>query len=431
MSNLSIEIKNLSKQYRTGIISTGTLSQDLKSYWAKYRGIVDPNKKINENNSESFIENKNQYIWALKNIDLEVNHGEIIGIIGKNGAGKSTLLKILSRITSPTTGIVKMKGRVASMLEVGTGFHQELTGRENIFLNGAILGMSKNEIKSKIEEIIDFSGIENYIDTPVKRYSSGMTVRLAFSVAAHLDVEILLVDEVLAVGDIEFQNKCLNKINNITQTGRTVIIVSHNLGSINRLCNKGLLLNKGRIQFVGDIDKTINCYLEKHKSDNAIIDYSADKNKTIQIRKISLLDKNNNPSLEIDRMKKFMIVVHYELNIDTTGFYIAVMIDKLDRTPICHTIDSDYLNNNSDKKIIGLYESMVEIPGGILNAGSYNLRVSITKKNAAPFDYKEPFNFDLLDFGTFASIAGKNGGQRLGVIAPELIWKTNRIENNK
>src|SRR5436190_15090923 len=232
MSNdTAIKVENVSKLYRLGQVGTGSLAHDINRWWHKLRGKEDPYLKIGESNDRTQKSNS-EYVWALKDIDFEVKQGEVLGIIGRNGAGKSTLLKILSRTTSPTTGSVKIKGRVASLLEVGTGFHPELSGRDNIFLNGAILGMTRLEIKSKFDEIVDFAGVERYIDTPVKRYSSGMYVRLAFGVAAHLEPEILIVDEVLAVGDAEFQKKALGKMKDVsTQQGRTVLFVSHQMGS--------------------------------------------------------------------------------------------------------------------------------------------------------------------------------------------------------
>jgi len=259
MSNTVIKVENLSKQYRLGQVGTGTLTHDLKRWWAQARGKEDPFLLIGEENNRETI-GVSDYVWALRDINFEVKQGEVLGIIGKNGAGKSTLLKILSKITSPTVGSVKIKGRIASLLEVGTGFHPELSGRDNIYLNGAILGMTKNEIKSKFDEIVDFSGVERYIDTPVKRYSSGMYVRLAFAVAAHLEPEILIVDEVLAVGDAEFQKKCLGKMKDVAGQGRTVLFVSHNISSIRQLCQKGLLLNNGTVELAGSAEDVIRHY---------------------------------------------------------------------------------------------------------------------------------------------------------------------------
>lgn len=261
MSDTVIKVENLSKRYRLGTVGAKTISDDIRRYWARVRGKEDPTLRIGQVNTLNKIQNSN-YVWALKDIDFEVKQGEVLGIIGKNGAGKSTLLKILSKVTAPTSGNVKLKGRVASLLEVGTGFHAELTGRENIFLNGAILGMTKAEINSKFDEIVDFSGVERYIDTPVKRYSSGMYVRLAFAVAAHLEPEILVVDEVLAVGDAEFQKKAIGKMQDVSRgNGRTVLFVSHNMAAIENLCSRCLLIKDGQLLMDGDTRETINKYL--------------------------------------------------------------------------------------------------------------------------------------------------------------------------
>ena len=258
----AIEFNNISKIYRLGLVSTGTLSHDLKRWWTmNIRGKEDPYLRIGETNDRS-TKGESDYVWALKDIDFKVEQGDVVGIIGKNGAGKSTLLKILSKVTAPTTGTIRARGRIGSLLEVGTGFHPEMTGRENIYMNGAILGMTKAEITKKLDEIVDFSGCERYIDTPVKRYSSGMMVRLGFAVAAHLDPEILVVDEVLAVGDAEFQKKAIGKMQDVSRgEGRTVLFVSHNMNSIRTLCNNGVLLNKGMIQKIGSIEKVVSEYI--------------------------------------------------------------------------------------------------------------------------------------------------------------------------
>ncbi len=263
MADTIIKIENVSKRYKLGTISTGTLSHDLKRWWQRKRGKEDEYLRVDE-------EAANGEYWALKGVDFEIKAGDAVGIIGRNGAGKSTLLKILSRVTAPTRGAVKIGGRIASLLEVGTGFHPELTGRENIFMNGAIMGMTKAEIRSKLDEIIDFSGVEQYIDTPVKRYSSGMYVRLAFAVAAHLESEILIVDEVLAVGDVEFQKKCLGKMGDVSRKeGRTVLFVSHHLSTVKDLCHTGILLNKGQVHFIGTSNEAVNRFLASFRS-NAV-----------------------------------------------------------------------------------------------------------------------------------------------------------------
>ncbi|OGS72735.1 MAG: hypothetical protein A3F91_07395 [Flavobacteria bacterium RIFCSPLOWO2_12_FULL_35_11] len=267
MSNIILKIENLSKQYRLGLVGTGTMGDDLKRWWANIRGKEDPFLKIGDINNRATRGTSN-YIWALKDINFEVQQGEVLGIIGKNGAGKSTLLKILSKITSPTTGSIKSKGRVASLLEVGTGFHGEMTGRENIYLNGAILGMTKKEINAKLDEIIEFSGCERYIDTPVKRYSSGMTGRLAFAVAAFLEPDILIIDEVLAVGDAEFQKKAIGKMQEISKGGgRTVLFVSHNMAAVKSLCTRGIVLENGGIVYEGSQDESVEFYLSNKNKD--------------------------------------------------------------------------------------------------------------------------------------------------------------------
>lgn len=271
MSDTIIKVEDLSKQYRLGEIGTGSLSHDLNRWWYKVRGKDDPYLKVGEVNDRTQT-GTSDYVWALKDINFEINRGEVWGVVGKNGAGKSTLLKLLSRITTPTTGEIKIKGRMASLLEVGTGFHGELTGRENVFLNGAILGMKRKEIASKMDEIIAFSGVEKYIDTPVKRYSSGMYVRLAFAVAAHLDTDILILDEVLAVGDASFQRKCIGKMNDAaTNYGKTVLFVSHNLSQVQGLCKKGMLLEHGQLKITGDINRVISEYVIGNKAENKIV----------------------------------------------------------------------------------------------------------------------------------------------------------------
>jgi lipopolysaccharide transport system ATP-binding protein len=266
MSKVVIKAENISKQYRLGLVGTGTIKDDMKRWWYKMRGAEDPFLKIGETNDRS-SKGTSDYVWSLQDINFEINQGDSVGIIGRNGAGKSTLLKILSQVTQPTTGKIYTKGRIASLLEVGTGFHPELTGRENIFLNGAILGMRKHEIARKLDEIIAFSGVERYIDTPVKRYSSGMYVRLAFAVAAHLESEILIVDEVLAVGDADFQKKCLGKMNDVSKgEGRTVLFVSHNMAAVKSLCTRGIVLENGTLKFDGSVDDALTVYSDIGKT---------------------------------------------------------------------------------------------------------------------------------------------------------------------
>ena len=287
----AIEFENVGKQYRLGLVSTGTISHDLNRWWTmNILRKEDPYLKIGETNDRAH-KGESDYVWALKDINFSVEQGDVVGIIGKNGAGKSTLLKLLSRVTAPTTGRITAYGRIASLLEVGTGFHQEMTGRENIYMNGAIMGMTKAEITRKLDEIIDFSGCERYIDTPVKRYSSGMTVRLGFAIAAHLEPEILVVDEVLAVGDAEFQKKAIGKMQEVSKGGgRTVLFVSHNMAAVKSLCKSGIVLNNGRIDFVGLTNEAINHYLHFSviHGNNKIVDYISWEKSGIEIYKIVL-----------------------------------------------------------------------------------------------------------------------------------------------
>lgn len=262
-----LSIENVSKQYQLGVFGTGTIGGDVNRWWHKLIGKEDPYLKIGESNDRASKGSSN-FVWALRDINLEIERGEVLGIIGKNGAGKSTLLKLLSRVTAPTTGTIRSKGRIAALLEVGTGFHPELTGKENIFLNGALLGMSKAEIKGKLDEIVEFSGVQRYLDTPVKRYSSGMKVRLGFAVAAHLEPDILVVDEVLAVGDAEFQKKAIGKMKSVSSNeGRTVLFVSHNMGSIQKLCNSLIIMKNGSVDYMGTVKEGIQRYLSTSSKD--------------------------------------------------------------------------------------------------------------------------------------------------------------------
>lgn len=328
MSDTVIQVENVSKQYRLGVRSTGTISHDLNRWLAKVRGKEDPFSKIGEVNDRT-VKGESEYVWALKDINFEVKRGEVLGIIGRNGAGKSTLLKLLSKVTRPTTGSIKMKGRVASLLEVGTGFHPELTGRENVFLNGAILGMTKSEIRTKFDEIVDFAGVARYIDTPVKRYSSGMYVRLAFAVAAHLEPEILIVDEVLAVGDAEFQKKCLGKMDEVSkEEGRTILFVSHNMGSIKSLCQSGILLENGTIRLKdGDIENVIDKYLYSNQiQSSGVLPINERKdrkgNGKLRIIAFDLLNSINNSKIELGKQFGFRIKYKAELN----PFYGKILI---------------------------------------------------------------------------------------------------------
>lgn len=328
----AIEFDHVGKQYRLGLVSTGTFSHDLNRWWTmNVRHKEDPNLKIGETNDRSKKGDSN-YVWALKDINFNIEQGDVVGIIGKNGAGKSTLLKLLSRVTTPTVGEIRARGRIASLLEVGTGFHPEMTGRENIFMNGAIMGMTKQEIGRKLDEIIDFSGCERYIDTPVKRYSSGMTVRLGFAIAAHLEPEILVVDEVLAVGDAEFQKKAIGKMQDVSKgQGRTVLFVSHNMGAVRRLCHSGIVLKNGQVDYIGDANSAVDRYLldQTESMAKSVVIEPKHRNSTIllpdlEIKSVSFYDEPS--ELSTDEPIRLQLSIHRN-NKDIKNAYFAVIIN--------------------------------------------------------------------------------------------------------
>ena len=317
MNKPVISIEHLTKQYDLGVIGTGTLSRDLNRWWARARKQPDPYTRIGQKDA---FERIGETILALDDVSFQVEQGEALGIIGRNGAGKSTLLKILSRVTAPTSGVVKVKGRIGSLLEVGTGFHPELTGRENVYLNGAILGMKKAEVTKKFDEIVDFAGVEKFIDTPVKRYSSGMYVRLAFAVAAHLDPEILIVDEVLAVGDAEFQKKCLGKMGDVASEGRTVLFVSHNMGAVQNLCKNSILLSDGKISHTGLSGDVVQYYLSKLNQDVATHDLrnmARRSNSGFRFTQTWVENEQGEKGGAVKVGKPFKIVVEYEIESET------------------------------------------------------------------------------------------------------------------
>src|ERR1700744_944478 len=323
----AIKVENLSKAYQLGDFGTGTISRDLERFWARMRGKEDPFLKIGEINDRA-TKGESDIVWSLKDLNFEIEQGDAVGIIGRNGAGKSTLLKILSRVTSPTTGSVKIKGRIASLLEVGTGFHPELTGRENIYLNGAILGMRKAEIKRQFDAIVDFAGIERYVDTPVKRYSSGMYVRLAFAVAAHLESEILVIDEVLAVGDVEFQKKCLGKMSDVSkQEGRTVLFVSHNIQSILNLCSKGILLVNGKLNLMSDINEVVSLYHNLQRRNSTFI--STNSTKETFISNITFQNNKNEKSNQFEVFSDVDIVIEITSKVYKTNVNIGYGFDNM------------------------------------------------------------------------------------------------------
>lgn len=415
MSKIAIEFENISKQYRLGTIGTGTLSEDLNRWWHIVRGKEDPYLKVGEVNDRS-AKATSDYVWALKDINFKVEQGEVLGIIGKNGAGKSTLLKILSRVTSPSTGSIKAKGRIASLLEVGTGFHGDLTGRENIYMNGAIMGMTRHEITNKLEEIVAFSGIEKYIDTPVKRYSSGMTVRLGFAVAAHLEPEILVVDEVLAVGDAEFQKKAIGKMKDVSQGGgRTVLFVSHNMNAVRSLCSKGLLLENGTSIFGGDINDTINLYLTNTKNElkkyNIINKFVETKDDRLTLES-AYIESNNDKILYID--ESFYCCFKIDFENDIKDFNLSVSF--------CDEIGATVFVTWSPvidvKKGSMLFKCF--IPNDLLNDNIYNLILLLVKDSSEVIlRVDNVLSFEMNERKRLGSYFEKLGGS----IRPNLEWK--------
>ena len=410
--SVAIEVENLSKQYRLGLIGTGSLAHDVNRWWHSVRGKEDPYLKIGETNDRA-TKGSSEYVWSLRDINFEIEQGDAVGIIGRNGAGKSTLLKILSRVTAPTTGTVKVKGRIASLLEVGTGFHPELSGRENIFLNGAILGMRKKEIESKFDEIVDFSGVERYIDTPVKRYSSGMYVRLAFAVAAHLESEILIVDEVLAVGDAEFQKKCLGKMNDVSKgEGRTVLFVSHNMGSIVQLCSKGIVLKNGNMYKSGDAKAVIDDYL-KGDQNNDVYTGPEKTDKKIWFKKIFLSKQNG--EIKNQFFQDETVVINYQIDYN-------VKKDQHDYSIFCIVLDQ--LKNrifSAESKVIDSEEIQLHIESNFLVRGNYSLYTFIHKSRTEQIDAVEDVcSFNIIDNGSYLNI---HGSYDYGKVFGKTVWK--------
>lgn len=407
MSNTVIEFNNVGKQYILGTIGTGTLSQDLNRWWARVRGKEDPFLKIGEVNDRT-QKGESRFVWALRDINFKVEQGDVVGIIGKNGAGKSTLLKILSRVTSPTTGNIKIKGRIASLLEVGTGFHPEMTGRENIFMNGSIMGMTKVEIRSKFDEIVDFAGVAKYVDTPVKRYSSGMMVRLGFAIAAHLEPEILVVDEVLAVGDAEFQKKAIGKMKDVSmQGGRTVLFVSHNMDSMLNLCNKGTILENGSVIYESDIRSAVAEYLSSGKSEVHYIQENSHNNVYIKEVRFEGTECQQKGSFSFDENVSFKIVFgkrsHFHFEKKTVA---SVFLQTVNQTKIC-CLELKLADLESKNEI----SFVVTYPAKVLLPNNYLIHIDIHLPNVCFYDRQDTCTFNIYDNGTdFLKYTGENFG---------------------
>ena len=416
MKDIILKAENISKQYRLGTVGTGTLSHDLNRWWHKIRGKEDPYLRIGETNDRT-TKGASDYVWALQDINFEVERGEVLGIIGKNGAGKSTLLKILSKVTAPTTGSIKSRGRIASLLEVGTGFNGELTGRENVYLNGAILGMTKKEITAKLDEIIAFSGCERYIDTPVKRYSSGMTVRLAFAVAAFLEPEILVIDEVLAVGDAEFQKKAIGKMQDISKgEGRTVLFVSHNMAAVKSLCTRGIVMEQGRVVFEGGIEDAINNYLTQSKNITLSLDERKDRYGygKVKIKNLRILNEK-----VVETFEQLRILLVYESLVDDiriNEFGISIW-DVSENRLI--SISSTFKNQLIDIEKTG--EVICEIPKFPLVKGEYFVNAFVSSVYGLEDYVEKVISFNVEESDVFGT--GKIVNPNWGKIVVNHNWK--------
>lgn len=407
---LALKAENISKQYRLGQVGTGTLSHDLNRFWHQIRGKEDPYLKIGEANDRASRGNSD-YVWSLQDINFEIEQGDAVGIIGRNGAGKSTLLKLLSKVTKPTTGKIFTNGRIASLLEVGTGFHPEMTGRENIYLNGAILGMTRREINRKFDEIVDFSGVERYVDTPVKRYSSGMYVRLAFAVAAHLESEILIVDEVLAVGDAEFQKKCLGKMGDVSKgEGRTVLFVSHDLNAVSQICNTGILLSKGLVEYKGNIRDAVATYLNDGNDDVIYLNTNDNTKKKAFISEIQVTKNNGEVSKQYVYNEPINIKFSLEIKeeIKNTSLFVTILDSKKRRVFSCEQGP--------------LKETMtLSIDPNTLVRGSYSLNAFINQPRVTQHDVAEDVcKFTVLDSDSYLS---KHGEYDYGAVFGRYSWE--------
>jgi len=426
-----IRIEKIAKQYRTGEIGTGTLSHDLQRSLARLRGRPDPFARLGDLNHQSGASSKNPaingtelqqetksagYVWAIRDITLDIASGEVLGIIGRNGAGKSTLLKILSRITAPTSGRIQIRGRIASLLEVGTGFHPELTGRENIFLNGAILGMGRNEISQRFEEIVEFSGCAKYIDTPVKRYSSGMTVRLGFAVAAHLECDILVVDEVLAVGDVEFQQRCIGKMKSVSDSGRCVLFVSHNMGAVSQLCNRCALLENGTLAYCGNVNQAIRKYLDSGNTGSVVLSENLEND--FQFVSISTCNPDRTLASSFSFASPVVICFTYQLNCRIDGLEIGIRVISTNGPMVFSTLRS---HSTTQPVRVGRHTIEITVPGEFLNPGDYTIDAGAHIPNQRMLDLRESaIGFRIEEAGSpFSQYAGT----QVGLVYCKCAWR--------
>ena len=423
----AISIENVSKLYRLGQVGTGTLAHDLNRWWAKIRGKTDPFAQVGQQNDRE--QAGGDYVWALRDINLEVEQGQILGIIGNNGAGKSTLLKLLSRVTAPTSGRIIANGRMASLLEVGTGFHPELTGRENVFLNGAILGMTRAEIKKQFDDIVEFSGCVKYIDTPVKRYSSGMYVRLAFAVAAHLEPEILIVDEVLAVGDADFQARCIGKMEDVSkQSGRTILFVSHNMASVRRICGKSCLLHNGQIVTYGETADVVAEYLTISDGADRLLAFeevNCPRAEGVRLKSILVIDNNGSFEGKLSTADEVHVEIRYVLERPMRNLRIAVNLFSQDGSLVLSTSDFNHQPANRLREP-GEYMSRVTLPDHFLNTGKYVVSVDIDIPLTASLLPENRVSF-VVDELAENHLGITQSPRPAGAVHPRLSWSISNI----
>jgi lipopolysaccharide transport system ATP-binding protein len=421
MYDIAVRVEELGKVYRIG--SKSGRYRTLRDTLAD--AIVAPFRHIHSRFQRPDVQYSNNTIWALKDVSFEVKRGEVVGIIGHNGAGKSTLLKILSRITEPTAGLAEIHGRVGSLLEVGTGFHPELTGQENIYLNGAILGMKKAEIDRKFDEIVAFAEVEKFIDTPVKHYSSGMYLRLAFAVAAHLEPEILLVDEVLAVGDAAFQKKCLGKMEDVAKEGRTVLFVSHNMGAIVQLCGKALWIESGRLRLTGSPPDVVAPYLSSGivTCSTWTHSFSWPSDQSVQIESVQIHSGNDNhPSAVVRFDRRFQIGIGYQIVNPIRNLSILCRMIDSQGNIICTSWDTDTTDRSGCVRDVGRYLSVCHIPGKLLRPGRYFLSVGYVSDMKIRDYHENVLAFDISEVGYHLNL------DRVGIITPLLEWNIKRTD---
>lgn len=438
-ANIAIEVKGLGKRYRIGLKEErhenllgallDTIKSPLKNY-REYRSLydfrdVDPTKADEESSD---------IIWPIRDISFDVREGEVVGVIGRNGAGKSTLLKILSKITPPTTGEVRLRGRISSLLEVGTGFHQELTGRENIYLNGTILGMRKREVDQRFDQIVAFSGVEKFLDTPVKRYSSGMRVRLAFAVSAHLEPEILVIDEVLAVGDAEFQRKCLDKMQDVGQEGRTVLFVSHNMNAITRLCSRAILLQNGRIAMDGPAHDVVSQYMSSDAGLSPEVEWAdasaAPGDDVTRLRAVRMKTDDGQVKRWVDMRKPFSIEMEYDVLEDGQILFPYYTFFNDEGVRIFMTVDQNSVGHNKQRPA-GRYVSRVWVPGNLLNEGHIYVQPAIRNYHTRTqhFNVREAIGFRVVHELEVRLVEGQFSGSLGGVVRPLLEWESEFYSN--